>query len=154
VCYITLRGKTFYKKTFFACLSSATLFVTVLPLFATQTASYGAARKVCHDYVFVLYNAAYWDVESPLYDPEWDIFAVHLFNSISTVVSLFGFWVWLFFSPHMSDVARDLDRTCTETRLPSSKHATNCHLPTLLVSRDDESRCLSFSFTVGSYFAL
>jgi hypothetical protein len=42
------------------------------------------------------------------------LFPAHFFNSISTVISLFGFWVWLFFSPHNSDVARDLDRTCTK----------------------------------------
>jgi hypothetical protein len=63
-----------------------------------------------------------FDVDSKYYDPEWDmddaadwhLFPVHLFNSIATVMSLFGFWVWLFFSPHNSDVARALDRTCTK----------------------------------------
>jgi hypothetical protein len=30
------------------------------------------------------------------------LFPVHLFNSIATVMSLFGFWVWLFFSPYNS----------------------------------------------------
>jgi hypothetical protein len=70
-------------------------------------------------------NVTKFDVDSPSYDPEWgmedgaeyNLFPVHLFNSISTVVSLFGFMVWLFFSPHMADVARDLDRTCMKPRL-------------------------------------
>ena len=72
-------------------------------------------------------NVTRFDVESQLYDPEWDmeetarlvLLPSHFFNSISVVVSLFGFWVWLFFSPHTSDVARDLDRTCTKTVLYS-----------------------------------
>ena len=67
-----------------------------------------------------------FDVDSQHHDPEWGmddaadwhLFPLHLFNSISIVVSLFGFWVWLFFSPHNTstepDVAQDLDRTCTE----------------------------------------
>ena len=38
---------------------------------------------------------------------------LHIFNSLSTVTSLFGSGVWLFFSPHQPDVAKDLDRTRT-----------------------------------------
>ena len=98
------------------------LRAAVLLMFVTKTPSYGAARKMCHDFTFEWRNVTYFDVDSPKYDPEWDmddvaerdLFPVHLFNSISTVVSLFGFWVWLFFSPHMSNVAKDLHRTCTK----------------------------------------
>jgi hypothetical protein len=36
-----------------------------------------------------------------------------VFNFVSTVVSLLGFTAWLFHSPHTSNVAVDLDRTCT-----------------------------------------
>jgi hypothetical protein len=96
----------------------ATLSVVLLPLLVTLTTSYGAAREECHDHTVMLLNVT--DVDSEFYNPEWDVegdalldlFPVHLFNSISTAVSLFGFWVWLFFSPHMSNLARDLDRTC------------------------------------------
>jgi hypothetical protein len=122
VCYFTVRGVTFYRKVgLFACLSVVNLCVVLLPLFMTQTISYGAARKVCHDYTFMWINETKFDVDSRSYDPEWDmddfatwdLFPIHLFNSISTVVSLFGFGVWLFFSPHKFNEARDLDRTCT-----------------------------------------
>ena len=69
---------------------------------------------------FYVENVTLFDVDSPKCDPEWDmgdfaetrLFPVCLFNSISAVMSLFGFWVWLFFSPHNPDVARDRDRTC------------------------------------------
>jgi hypothetical protein len=121
-CCLKMRSDTFYAKTFFACQSAVTLSVVLLPLFVTNTASYGAAGEVCHDRTFAWKNATRFDVDHPRHDPEWDmggfaeerLFPVHLFNSIATVISLFGFWVWLFFSPHNSDVARDLDRTCTK----------------------------------------
>jgi hypothetical protein len=64
------------------------------------------------------------------------------------VVSLFGFWVWFFFSPHMADVARnlslrqqnirDLDRTCTKPDCNSQSTQTHYHSPHV-------SLCLSFS---------
>ena len=129
--FLIVRGETFYKKTFFTGQCVATLCVVLLPLFVTNTPSYGAARKVCHDWNFMHRNVTYFDVNSPEYNPEWgmddnapwDLFPVHLFNSISTVTSLFGFWVWLFFSPHMDDLARDLDRTCTTPDCISQKYA-------------------------------
>jgi len=121
-CCLVVRSETFYAKTFFTCQSVATLLVILLPLFVTNTASYGAASKECYDRKFARLNVRFFDVDSQHYDPEWNmdddatwhIFPAHLFNSISTVMSLFGFWVWLFFSPHNSDVARALDRTCTQ----------------------------------------
>ena len=121
--HVTFRGPTFYTKTFFTFLVAATICVDLLPLFMTGTSSYGAANKVCYDRFSLLRTAWYADPESQYYDSEWDVdakesatrylFPVHLFNSISIGVSLFGFWVWLFFSPHKkSDAAQNLDRTC------------------------------------------
>jgi hypothetical protein len=122
-CYVTLRGPHFYAKTFFTSLVAATLFVDLLPLFMTGTPSYGAASKVCFERFSPLRIAWYADPESSYYEPEWDVdaddnaamnlFPSHQFNSISTAISLFGFWVWLFFSPHKSEQAKHLDRTCT-----------------------------------------
>jgi hypothetical protein len=125
-CYVTIRGPYFYAKTLFASLIAATIGVVLLPLLVTGTSSYGAASEVCYDRSVLLRTAWFADPESPYYDPEWDVdaddsaldylFPVHLFNAISTLVSLFGFGVWLFFSPHKSeresDMAKDLDRTC------------------------------------------
>jgi hypothetical protein len=119
--YLIVRGENFYRKTFFACPCVVTLFGIVLPLFVTNTLSYGAARKVCYDWTVERLNEALFDDSSPPFDPEWDmqdaanwhLLPSHLFTSASTVASLFGFWVWLFFSPHINDVTRDLDRTCT-----------------------------------------
>ena len=122
-CYVTLRGPHFYAKTFFTSLVAATLCVDLLPLFVTGTSSYGAASKVCHDRFSPLRIAWYGDPESPYHVPDWDVdtedsaafhlFPQHFFNSISTAISLFGFWVWLFFGPHKSEQAKHLDRTCT-----------------------------------------
>ena len=120
--YLIVREETFFKKTFFTCQCVATLCVVFLPMFVTNTPSYGAASKVCHDWALMRLNVTRFDVDHQHYDPEWNmddnapwyLFPAHLFNSVSTVVSLFGFWVWLFFSPHMANVARDLDRTRTK----------------------------------------
>jgi hypothetical protein len=122
-CYRILRSPAFHAKTFFTSLVAATLFVVLLPLFVTGTSSFGAASEACFGRFSLLRIAWYGDPGSSYYIPGWDVdtddnasmrlFPVHLFNSIATVVSLFGFWVWLFFGPHKSDAAQDLDRTCT-----------------------------------------
>jgi hypothetical protein len=144
----------FHTKTFYAFLAEGTLCVVLLPLFMTNTASYGAAGKVCYDRAFSLQSAISGDVGSPDYDPDWDfddnngnhLFPQHLFNSLSTVMSLFGFGVWLFFSPHQSDVAKDLDRTCTCTDCFFSFWLFLPNLPRSVL-------CVPVNL-VGSYFAV
>ena len=124
-CCLIVRSETFYRKTFFACQVVATVLVILRPLFVTNAASYGAAGKVCYDRNFAWRSDVRSDVDSRWHDPEWDmddvadwhLFPSHLFNSISTGMSLFGFWVWLFYSPYNSDVARALDRTCAKKTL-------------------------------------
>jgi hypothetical protein len=118
-CHVAVRSEKFHAKTFYTSLAAGTLCVVLLPLFVTNTASYGAAREVCYNRAFFRLYAIHGDVDSPDYYPDWamddnavwHLFPQHLFNSLSTVVSLFGFGVWLFFSPHQSDMAKDLDRT-------------------------------------------
>jgi hypothetical protein len=121
--FLAVRKDTFRTKTFYACLTAITLCTALLPLFVTGTASFGAAGEECYAKTVVRLNAKYWDVDSLQYDPDWNeednfedsadrhLFPTHHFNSISTVVSLFGLGVWLFFGPHKSDIAQDLDRT-------------------------------------------
>ena len=119
-CHVAVRSENFHAKTFYMSLAAGILCVVLLPLFVTNTTSYGAAKKVCYDRAF----SRILDEDSSQYNPDLDfddhasrhLFPQHLFNSLSTVVSLFGLGVWLFFSPHQSDVAKDLDRTrtCTE----------------------------------------
>ena len=116
-CFLTTRSEAFHPKAFITGIIAITLCVFLLPLFVTGTWSCGAASSVCYDRTFERLNATYTDVESPLYDPDWDmddsanrhLFPVHLFNSTSTAVSLFGLCVWLFFSPHLS--VQNMDRT-------------------------------------------
>jgi len=118
-CHVAVRSETFHAKTFYASLAAGTLCVVLIPLFMTNTASYGAATKVCYERTFSRASAKYLDEDSQHYNSDWDmnsvaiyhLFPQHLFNSFSTVLSLLGFGVWLFFSTHQSDVAKDLDRT-------------------------------------------
>jgi hypothetical protein len=125
--FLAARRETFRAKTFIACLSVVTLGIVLLPLIATASSSFGAARAACYDKTLTRLSGVYLDLESPYYDSDWDegrfseyasrlLFPMHLFNSVSTLSSLFGFWLWLFFSPHNSgrvdsNVAQDLDRT-------------------------------------------
>ena len=122
-CFRTVRKDTFHGKTFFACLAASTFCVVLLPLFVTGTTSFGAAREECYDRTVERLHSSFFDIGSQVvHDPTQDhnfdnvntrhLFPVHLFNSIATVVSLFGFCVWLFFSPHTSDRTQNLDRTC------------------------------------------
>jgi hypothetical protein len=118
-CLLTTRNEVFHSKAFFTGIIAITLFVFLLPLLVTGTSSYGAASEVCYDRNFVLRNATFSDIDSPKYDPDWDmddsapwhLFPIHLYNSTSTAVSLFGLWVWLFFSPHLSLQDMDSKRT-------------------------------------------
>ena len=128
-CFLTTRSETFHLQTFFAGLAAITLCVFLLPLLVTGTRSFGAASEECLDRTFARLNVTRWDVDSQYYDPEWDmgdaadwqLFPLHAFNSTSMLVSLFGLWVWLLFSPHLT---ADLDRPRT-TPEQSSAHATN-----------------------------
>jgi hypothetical protein len=103
------------------------VLLALLPLILTGTASFGAAREECHAKTVARLKAKFLDFDSPQtmrpqLERPWGIendfgdtagrwlLPVYSFNSISTVVSLFGFGAWLFFSPHDSDVAKDLDR--------------------------------------------
>ena len=87
--YLAVRADTFYKKTFFMCQCLATFCVVLLPLFVTNTPSYGAARKVCHGWVFRRENETRSDVGHQNYSSEWDmedlatwdLLPAHLFNS-------------------------------------------------------------------------
>ena len=118
-CFLTTRSEAFHPQSFFAGIAAITLCVFLLPLLVTGTWSFGAASEECFDRNFARKNVTHWDVDSQHYDPEWDmddaavwhLFPVHAFNSTSMVVSLFGLWVCLFFSPHLG--ALDLDRPRT-----------------------------------------
>jgi hypothetical protein len=131
-CFLVIRKDTFRAKIFYACLAAITLCLALFPLYVTGTASFGVAREVCHVKTVVKLKTTFLDADSPEYNSKWTeednfddsadrhLFPVHYFNSISTVVSLLGFGVWLFFSPHNSDMAKDLDRTCTHSHFLSS----------------------------------
>ena len=118
-CFLTTRSEAFHPQSFFAGIAAITLCVFLLPLLVTGAWSFGAASEECFERNFARKNVTRWDVNSQYYDPEWDmddvanwhLFPLHAFNSTSMVVSLFGLWVCLFFSPHLG--AQDLDRPRT-----------------------------------------
>jgi hypothetical protein len=116
-CVANFRQETSRSKSFFVGFAAATLCVALLPLFATGGASFDVAREECYARTVVRFLGG-----SSQYDPDYEedkfdddatrhLFPMHLFNSVSTGVSLFGLCVWLFFSPHTSPVEQDLDRT-------------------------------------------
>ena len=51
-CHVAVRSETFHAKTFYAFLAATDLCVVLLPLFVTNSTSYGAAEKVCYDRAF------------------------------------------------------------------------------------------------------
>jgi hypothetical protein len=67
-------------------------------------------------------------------DASFVLFPEHMYNSIATCVSLFGFLVWLYYSPHMEEEAEILDRTRESFETGSS---FGC---------DDEVLFISFSY--------
>jgi hypothetical protein len=149
VCYHTLRSKTFHTKTFAVFLATISCCIIMLPLFVTGTTSYGAAETACYDRAFLRHTATNiyqgWSMDD---NANWRLFPSHLFNCVATVVSLFAFGVWLFFSPHISDQGQNLDRKrttppCSITVSPS---------PPFIV----RNPCLprSTCCLVGSYFAV
>jgi len=94
-----------------------------MPLFVTGELSFGAAEEECYERIYAVL------AERHARDEDWDfdakatrrLFPVHLYNSMSTVVSLLGFLSWLFFSPHASKGAPG--GTCDLDRKLGSYHA-------------------------------
>jgi hypothetical protein len=73
VCHIIVRRRKFHARAFFAFLATITVCVVVLPLFVTDTVSYGAAQKVCFGRHFQKWNATFLDPDSSRYRPDWDM---------------------------------------------------------------------------------
>jgi hypothetical protein len=139
-------------KAVFTCLAMPTLGVALLPLCVTQATNFGVARTSCYDRTFSRLNATKWDADSSKHDPNWDVddaadwrlLPGHILNVVSTVASLFGFWAWLFFSPHnkkhgplstAANMAQDLDRArAQDTILYRACSASNSPVSSCLVS--------------------
>ena len=80
----------------------------------TGTTSFGEAKDVCYERNLAKLTA-FFEEEEWEYDDYAGrfLFPLHQFNSSATLVSLFGFLTWLFFSPHTGENAEGLDVTRT-----------------------------------------
>jgi hypothetical protein len=159
--FLAVRKETFQNKSFYACLVAITLCTALLPLFVTGAASFGAAREECYAKTLVRNKLFYpdWTAEDNFDD--WAanrLLPRHSFTSISTVMSLFGFGVWLFFSPHNSDAAQDLDRTLgsyfalqwlANLLVLASSLATNCNAASTSVLTGTVGTLVDFLATFG-----
>ena len=124
-CYSAFRSDRFYGKTFAYGMAFMYLFALVLPLMMTRKWAFGEAGNICWERTI--------EMNSKRPDIDWDanledgrsvedhiggwenffhLLPLHIFNSISLAVSLTCFLVWLFLSPHNSELGRELDKKC------------------------------------------
>jgi hypothetical protein len=101
-----------------------------LPLLATLSTSFGEAKEVCYERNLAKITESFENNRSPqseyLGGEGWHfddinnrhLFPLHLFNSLSSAVSLVSFLTWLFCSPHTTPATKELDRAC-ESESPS-----------------------------------
>jgi hypothetical protein len=106
-----------HPKMVAALLALVVLCIACLPLFLTGTTSFGAAKDVCYErqlsklVAMAQREGRPFDKETH-FPSHFHLFPLHMMNVLSTVVSLAGLWIWLFFSPHTTPAAVYLDRTC------------------------------------------
>jgi len=103
----TARGPHLWWKLFVFSLLSVSTFMALLPLFVTQTWSFGAAEEQCEDWT--LKRLKEWDIDDYANDL---LFPQHFNNVANLCVSVFCLLGWYFLSPHNTALAEDHDRTC------------------------------------------
>jgi hypothetical protein len=117
-CRSRARDKRAHPKTSVAVLALVTIGLSFLPLLVTGATSFGEAEDICH-------QRQYTKLKNTFGEEEWKfddlanrhLFPRHLNNCIASAMSLLGFAVWIFFSPHTeNESAEALDRTCIFTR--------------------------------------
>ena len=133
----SMRGERAFPKTLVAALVAVAVLEICLPLFITGKTSFEGADDACREQEIAKYAKRYR--EGGFTEKEGEQYTAnalghllpgHVFNSISTVVSLLGFTTWLFHSPHTSNVAVDLDKTCNSPPClpPPSSSSSSSHL--------------------------
>ena len=66
-CHVAVRSEAFHAKAFYASLAATSLCVVLLPLFVTNTLSYGAAVKVCYERTSSRLSSMFLDEDSREY---------------------------------------------------------------------------------------
>ena len=129
-----MRSEGAFPKSLVGALVGVIVLGMCFPLFLTGETSFGRADDVCRERVIEKLTERYDEgeytekkVEQYTASAFGYLLPGHVFNSISTVVSLLGFTTWLFQS-HTSNVAVDLDKTCSSPPcllLPSSSSSSS-----------------------------
>ena len=111
-----VRSEGFRWKFFTWSLLATSMCVSLLPLFVTQTWSFGAAEEQCEEWAVELYEIyanttdfGYGDIDD---NADRQLFPVHTNNVASLWVSVACLLGWYFISPHNSAMAEGLDYPC------------------------------------------
>ena len=127
MCYSAFRSDRLYARTFAFASIGLYLFALLLPLMMTTKSTFGEASDICWDRMIAMNEKRGdidWDVilaadgrsvedEVGTWENWFHLLPVHVFNSISLAVSLACFLIWLFLSPHNSELGKELDKKCT-----------------------------------------
>ena len=104
--YESVRDENSRAKTQLLCLGIVVALVSVLPLLASGTTSFGDAKAICRERAVMVRILPFDDAGGHL------LFLQHAMNSMATFVSFCGYWTWLVASPHTLTVEVErLDRT-------------------------------------------
>ena len=120
--YTALRSGRFYTKTFTTGLIVLCSAVVITPLVITMKFTFEDADRICEERTRRLWkdwespDGIDWDLED--WENQYQLLPVHVFNCISLAVSLVCFLVWLFFSPHNTELGKELDRKCANSSPP------------------------------------
>ena len=128
-----VRGNGFRWKLFTGLLLFTSVCISLLPLFSTQTWSFGAAEEKCEEWTVELFeiyaNTTYRGVDRNLGDISDNavrqIFPQHSNNVASLWISVVCLLGWFFLNPHNSStLAEDLDFSCEISICVCSFHHT------------------------------
>ena len=118
-----VRGNGFRWKLFTGLLLFTSVCMSLLPLFSTQTWSFGAAEEKCEERAVELYEIyanttdnGYGDIND---SAARQLFPTHSNNVTSLWISVVCLLGWYFLSPHNSTtLAEDLDFPCEIDQMP------------------------------------
>jgi len=120
--FTAVRSVHFYTRMFVTVLLVLCSLLMSIPLIVTMQLTFEDADRICEERTRKLWkdyeypDGEEWDLE------DWEnihqLMPIHVFNCINLAVSLACFLVWLFMSPHDTELGRDLDRKCTSNVAP------------------------------------
>ena len=119
-----LRRLAFFSKSaLLVFLFLVLILACVLPFASTGAWSTDGVQRVCRDRFLRAWSWEDGKVSQPKdidRSSQHTMFPTHTWNAVSSAVSLLGFFVWLFASPHRFAIAGALDRKRAPP-IPSAK---------------------------------